>query len=136
MFPLMASVNDDGVQALLNAPNCAVISTHNADGSILSTVVWISLEDGELAVNGAEGRRWCTNLERDHQITALVYPNGNPYEYVEIEGTVAGTHEDGDAHADRLSKKYTGLDTFEGHVPGVARIKFVIAPRRVRYAKG
>ncbi len=132
----MASLKDDGVKALLAAPNCAVISTHNADGSILSTVVWISLEDGELAVNGAEGRRWSTNLERNPRITALVYPDGNPYEYVEIEGTATGTREDGVAHADRLSKKYTGLDTFEGHVPGVARIKFLIAPTRVRYAKG
>jgi PPOX class probable F420-dependent enzyme len=135
MFPLMATLNDDGVQALLGAPNCAVISTTNADGSILSTVVWISLEDGELAVNSAEGRRWPTNLERDPHITALVYPDGNPYEYVEIQGTVAGTHDDANAHIDRLAKKYTGSDTFEGHQPGDVRIKYVIAPTRVRHQK-
>jgi PPOX class probable F420-dependent enzyme len=133
MFPLMASLNDDGVQALLSAPNCAVISTHNADGSILSTVVWISLEDGELAVNSAEGRHWPTNLERDPHITALVYPDGNPYEYVEIQGTVAGTHDDANAHIDRLAKKYTGSDTFGGHQPGHVRIKYVITPTRVRH---
>jgi PPOX class probable F420-dependent enzyme len=133
MFPLMASLNDDGVQALLSAPNCAVISTHNSDGSILSTVVWISLEDGELAVNSAEGRHWPTNLERDPHITALVYPDGNPYEYVEIQGTVAGTHDDANDHIDRLSEKYTGSDTFSGHAPGDVRIKYVITPSRVRH---
>jgi PPOX class probable F420-dependent enzyme len=133
MFPHMATLNDDGVQALLNAPHCAVISTKNADGSILSTVVWISLEDGELAVNSAEGRQWPTNLERDPQITALVYPDGNPYEYVEIQGTVTGTHEDANAHIDRLSEKYTGSATFGGHQPGDVRIKYVITPTRVRH---
>jgi PPOX class probable F420-dependent enzyme len=131
----MASLNDAPVQALLAAPNCAVISTHNADGSILSTVVWISLEDGVLAVNSAEGRRWPTNLERDPRITALVYPDGNPYEYVEIEGTATGTHEDADAHIDRLAKKYTGEDTFGGRTPDSVRVKYVIAPDRVRYEK-
>ena len=131
----MATLNDDGVQALLSAPNCAVISTKNRDGSILSTVVWISLEDGELAVNSAEGRHWPTNLERDPHITALVYPDGNPYEYVEIQGTVTGTHDDAAAHIDRLAKKYTGSDTFQGHQPGDVRVKFVITPTRVRHQK-
>jgi PPOX class probable F420-dependent enzyme len=130
----MATLNDDGVKALLTAPNCAVISTHNADGSILSTVVWISLEDGELAVNSAEGRRWPTNLERDPHITALVYPDGNPYEYVEIEGTATGSRDDADAHIDRLAKKYTGEDTFAGR-SGDVRVKYVIAPTRIRYDK-
>ena len=134
MLPRMATLKDDGVQALLSAPNCAVISTHNADGSILSTVVWISLEDGELAVNSAQGRRWPANLERDPHITALVYPDGNPYEYVEIEGTATGSRTDADAHIDRLAKKYTGEDTFAGR-PGDVRVKYVIAPTRVRYDK-
>jgi PPOX class probable F420-dependent enzyme len=133
MFPRMATLNDDGVRALLGAPNCAVISTHNADGSILSTVVWISLEDGELAVNSAEGRRWPTNLERDPHITAVVCPDGNPYEYVEIEGTVTSTHDGADGHIDRLAKKYTGSDTFGGHQAGDVRVKYVIAPTRVRH---
>jgi PPOX class probable F420-dependent enzyme len=133
MLPPMASLNDDGVKALIDAPNCAVISTHNADGSILSTVVWISLEDGQLAVNSAEGRRWPTNLERDARITALVYPDGNPYDYVEIQGTAEGTLQDADAHIDRLAKKYTGSDTFGGHQPGDVRVKYVITPTRVRH---
>ena len=51
----MASLNDNEVKALLEAPNYAVISTKHPDGSILSTVVWISLEDGVLAVNSSEG---------------------------------------------------------------------------------
>ena len=132
-MPPMASLNDPGVQSLLGAPNCAVISTTDADGTIHSAVVWISLEDGELAINSAEGRRWPTNLERDPRVTAVVYPDGNPYEYVEIQGTAAGTRDDADAHIDRLAKKYTGADTFGGNAPGDVRVKFVITPTRVRH---
>ncbi|MGH2874950.1 MAG: PPOX class F420-dependent oxidoreductase [Solirubrobacteraceae bacterium] len=131
----MASLNDTPVKALLQAPNYAVISTHNADGSILSTVVWISLEDGELAVNSAEGRRWPSNLDRDPHVTALVYAGDNPYDYVEIEGTATGTRDDADDHIDRLAKTYTGQDKYPYRQPGEVRRKYVISPTRVRHEK-
>jgi PPOX class probable F420-dependent enzyme len=128
-----STLNDDAVRALLEGPHCAVISTLNADGSILSTVAWISLEDGELAVNSAEGRRWPTNLDRDPHITALVYPADNPYEYVEVQGTATGTNQDADDHIDRLAKTYTGADSFGGRNDGDVRKKYVITPSRVRH---
>jgi PPOX class probable F420-dependent enzyme len=131
----MSSLQDDAVAALLEAPNCAVISTYNEDGSILSAVVWISLEDGVLAVNSAEGRRWPSNLDRDGRITAVVYPPDNPYEYVEIRGTTAGTNEDADDHIDRLAKKYIGQDTYPYRADGEVRRKYPIAPELVRYQK-
>jgi PPOX class probable F420-dependent enzyme len=131
----MASLNDDAVKALLTAPHHAVISTKNDDGSILSTVAWISLEDGELAVNSAEGRQWPGNLDRDPHITALVYPSDNPYEYVEIQGTAAGTHDGADDHIDRLAQKYIGQETYPFRGTGEVRKKYVITPTRVRHQK-
>ncbi|MGH2858753.1 MAG: PPOX class F420-dependent oxidoreductase [Solirubrobacteraceae bacterium] len=128
-------MNDTPVKALLEGPNYAVISTHNSDGSILSTVVWISLEDGELAVNSAEGRRWPSNLDRDPHVTALVYAGDNPYDYVEIEGTATGTRDDADDHIDRLTKTYIGQDSYPFREPGEVRRKYVISPTRVRHQK-
>jgi PPOX class probable F420-dependent enzyme len=133
MLQIMASLNDDAVQALLAAPHCAVISTRNDDGSILSTVAWISLEDGELAVNSAEGRKWPANLDRDPHITALVYEGDKPYEYVEIQGTASGTHDDADEHIDRLAQKYIGQEKYPFKGPGEVRKKYVITPTRVRH---
>ena len=133
MLQIMASLNDDAIQALLGAPHCAVISTRNDDGSILSTVAWISLEDGELSVNSAEGRQWPANLDRDPHITALVYEGGNPYEYVEIQGTASGTHDDADDHINRLAQKYIGQDEYPFRGPGEVRKKYVITPTRVRH---
>jgi PPOX class probable F420-dependent enzyme len=131
----MASLQDDAVRALLEAPHHAVISTLNDDGSILSAVAWISLEDGQLAVNSAEGRQWPGNLERDPHVTALVYPSDNPYEYVEVRGTARGTREDADDHIDRLAQQYIGQEKYPFRTEGEVRRKFVITPERVRYQK-
>jgi PPOX class probable F420-dependent enzyme len=131
----MARLDDAAVRALLEAPNYAVISTLNADGSIESAVVWASLEGDELAVNSAVGRGWPNNLERDPRVTLLVFPADNPYEYVEIRGTAAGTLDGADDHIDRLAKKYINQDKYPYRQDGEQRIKYVITPQRVRYQK-
>jgi PPOX class probable F420-dependent enzyme len=135
MFGAVASLQDPAIRQLLEGPNHAVVATLNEDGSIHGTVVWISLEDGELAVNSAQGRHWPTNLERDPTITAVVYDQANPYDYVEIRGRATGTRDDADDHIDRLTKKYIGQDKYPGRVPGEVRIKYVIEPLAVRHQK-
>jgi len=131
----MATLNDSEVRRLLSEPNYAVVSTFNADGSILSTIVWISAEDGTVAVNSAKGRLWPTNLERDPRITALVYEAGNPYNYVEIRGRVSATTEGADEHINALTKKYINQDEYPFRQPGEQRIKFVIEPDHIRHQK-
>jgi len=128
----MASLTDPAVRALVEAPNHAVLSTVNQDGSIHGAVVWFSLESGELAVNSAEGRRWPRNLERDPRVTLVVLDPANPYAYAEIRGTAAGTRDDAEAHLDRLARRYLGEDTYRRR-PGEVRRKYVITPLRVRY---
>jgi PPOX class probable F420-dependent enzyme len=129
------TLDDPAVKGLLEAPNYAVVSTLNEDGSILSAVVWVSLENGELAVNSARGRRWPSNLDRDPRVTLIVYPGDNPYDYVEVEGTATGTTEDADDHIDRLAKKYINQDEYPFRQPGEVRVKYVIEPNRVRHQK-
>jgi len=131
----MATLNDSEVKKLLSEPNYAVVSTLNSDGSVLSTIVWISAEDDIVAVNSAKGRRWPTNLERDPRVTALVYEAGNPYNYVEIRGRADATTEGADEHIDALSKKYIGQDEYPFRQPGEQRIKFVIQPDHIRHQK-
>jgi PPOX class probable F420-dependent enzyme len=131
----MASLNDPEVARLLSEPNHAVVSTLNPDGSILSTVVWVNLDGGEVAVNSAKGRRWPTNLERDPHVTVLVYEQGNPYNYVEIRGTARGTTDGADPHINALAKKYIGQDEYPFRQPGEQRVKFVIEPSSIRHQK-
>lgn len=131
----MATLDDPEVRTLLEAPNHAVISTFNADGSVLSIVVWIDAEDGAVAVNSARGRRWPSNLERDPRVTALIYEQENPYNYVEIRGTASATTEGADDHIDRLAKKYIGQDKYPYRQPDEQRVKFVIRPEHVRHQR-
>jgi PPOX class probable F420-dependent enzyme len=128
----MSTITDPEVQELLANPNYAVVSTHNADGSIESTVVWVDGDDGSIAVNSAAGRHWPTNLERDPHITVLVQEAGNPYNFVEIRGTASATTEGADEHIDALAKKYLGVDAYPNRTPGEQRIKFTVTPSRVR----
>jgi len=131
----MATLSDSEVQKLLSEPNFAVVSTINPDGSVLSTIVWISAENGTVAVNSAKGRRWPANLERDPRVTLLVYEAGNPYNYVEIRGTASATTEGADEHIDALAKKYINQDKYPFRQPGEQRVKFVIQPDHVRHQK-
>ena len=131
----MASIDDPGVRRLLEAPNHAVVSTFNDDGSVHNTVVWVNVEDGRPAVNSAVGRRWPTNLQRDPRVNVLVYDQSNPYEYVEIRGTSTASTDGADAHIDRLAKKYLGADSYPFRQPEEQRISFFVAPERVRHQK-
>jgi PPOX class probable F420-dependent enzyme len=132
----VARLDDDEVRRLLDARNHAVVSTVNEDGSVHSTVVWLNVEDGKIALNSAEGRKWPTNLQRDPRVTVVVYDESNPYDYVEIRGTVQATYDGADAHIDRLAQKYAGVDTYPAHEPGVARVKFTVDPVVVRHRAG
>ena len=131
----MASLDDPAVRALLEPANYAVVSTLSPDGSISSSIVWVSLESDELAVNSAAGRKWPTNLDRDGHVTLLVFEAENPYEYVEIRGQATGTREDADGHIDRLAKKYINQDKYPSRTPEEERVKYVITPETVRYVK-
>jgi PPOX class probable F420-dependent enzyme len=133
----MTSINDSGPRELLSAPNYAVVSTVNKDGSIHSTIVWVSAEGDEIAVNSAVGRLWPSNLERDPRISVVVFEAGNPYHFVEIRGTVTETAEgsEADEHINALAKKYIDEDEYPYRQPGEQRIKFTIAPEHVRFVK-
>src|SRR5437588_11606933 len=101
----MTSLTDQPVKDLLEQPNYAVVSTVNKDGSLHSTIVWISAEgDGTVAVNSAVGRIWPTNLERDPHVAVVVFEAGNPYHFIEIRGTATSSRENADEHIDTLAK--------------------------------
>jgi PPOX class probable F420-dependent enzyme len=131
----MTTINDSGPQQLLSDPNYAVVATLNRDGSIHQTVVWVSAEGDDIAVNSAVGRIWPTNLERDPEISVLVQEAGDPYHFVEIRGRATASREDADEHINALAKKYIGQDEYPYRQPGEQRIKFRVTPDHVRYVK-
>src|SRR6201992_1041385 len=131
----MSKLSDQPVQELLQQPNYAVVSTLNEDGSIHSTIAWVSAEDGKVAVNSAKGRKCPPTLERDPRVNILVYEAGNPYNFVEIRGRAEGTTEGADEHINALAKKYINQDEYPFRQPGEQRVKFVVTPERVRHQR-
>ncbi|MGH3427862.1 MAG: PPOX class F420-dependent oxidoreductase [Pseudonocardiaceae bacterium] len=131
----MATLDDPAVKALLDAPNHAVISTVNPDGSIHSTVVWQEVADGALQVNSAVGRRWPRNLDADPHVTVVVFAQDNPYDYVEVRGTATRTTDGADEQIDRLAKKYLGQDRYPFRNEGEQRVRYVVSADRVRHRR-
>jgi PPOX class probable F420-dependent enzyme len=131
----MAKIQDDAVQNLLTKPNYAVVSTLNDDGTIHNAVVWVSAENGSVAVNSAEGRKWPANLDRDPKVTITVYDQQNPYDYVSITGRAEKASSGADDHINALAKKDLDKDEYPFRQPGEERVKFVVTPDKVRHQK-
>jgi PPOX class probable F420-dependent enzyme len=129
----MAAV-EGRAKELLDAPNYATVSTLRRDGSVHTVVVWVDTEGGNAVLNSSEGRVWPRHLERDPRVTINVYDASNPYEYVEVRGRVgeAVRGEEADRNINQLAKKYMNVDEYPYRQPGEVRIKYVIAPDKVR----
>jgi PPOX class probable F420-dependent enzyme len=128
----MSTTIEGRAEELLKAKNFCHVSTLRADGSVQTAPVWIDVQDGRPVLNSAEGRAWPRNLERDPRVTLAVQNMENPYEYVEIRGTVAErTHDGADEHIDSLAKKYMDLDSYPLRQPGEQRVIIRIQPEHV-----
>jgi PPOX class probable F420-dependent enzyme len=122
---------------LVEAPNFVALASEREDGRAHLTVIWADLEDGRIAVNSAEGRKWPENVRRKPEVSLVVVNHESPYEYVSVRGRVVeDTHEGADEHINRLSKKYLGKDEYPFRRPGEQRVKFLIEPERVRVHGG
>lgn len=98
----------DEARALLGAPVHAVLTTINPDGGPQTSVVWSTMDGGDVLFSTIRGRRKCRNLERDPRVSLLAYHPDDPYSYVEIRGSVTLDETGGDELIDRLSRAYTG----------------------------
>jgi PPOX class probable F420-dependent enzyme len=129
----MAEMGDKDVQELLTGPNFGVVSSHNPNGTILSTVIWVGYCDGELSINTAAGRPWCRNVERNPNLTVLVTDRENGNRFVEIRGTAVVTAEGAVDHVQAVARKYTGRDYTWPTGREKQRLKFIVTPEKIRY---
>lgn len=129
----MATLNDKA-RAIIDRPNLAFVATVMADGSPQVTPVWIEREDDTITFNTATGRVKDGNMRRDPRIAIAVADREDDYARVIVRGRVVDMieGEEADRQIDRLSKKYTGNDEYEGHRPGESRVKVVVEPVSIR----
>lgn len=107
----------DSHRDLLDGPVYGVLSTHMADGSIQSTVVWCDYDGKHIAVNTKRGRVKERNIARDPRVTLLLIDTANPFKYLSIRGKVAEVVEHGAfEHLDKLTQKYMGQPHYYGFI--------------------
>jgi PPOX class probable F420-dependent enzyme len=127
-----SSVISPDVAKLLEDKNLAFVATLMKDNSPQITPTWIDLVDGIIIVNTAEGRVKQKNVSRDPRVAISVVDNKNPYNMVSIRGKVIEqTTQDADKHADKMAKKYLGVDKYPFGMPGEKRILLKIRPLKI-----
>ena len=110
----------------------AHLSTLNADGSPQVTPVWVDFDGTNVVINTARGRVKTKNLEREPRVALSIADPENPYRYLGIQGRVVDmTENGGDAHIDKMAKKYLGKDSYPFRAPGEKRVIVKIAPDKV-----
>jgi PPOX class probable F420-dependent enzyme len=116
----------------MTKPAFAQLATVNADGTPQVTPVWVDYDGTHLLVNTARGRVKTKNLERNPRVALSISDPENPYRYVGIQGRVVEMSETGgDAHIDKMAKKYLNKDSYPFRQPGEVRVIVRIAPDKV-----
>jgi PPOX class probable F420-dependent enzyme len=110
----------------------AHLGTAMPGGAPQVTPVWFDYDGQFFRVNSARGRVKDRNMRRNPAVALSIVDPGNPYRYVGVRGRVVDiTEQGGDAHIDRLAKKYLGKDRYPYRRPGEVRVIYTIAPERV-----
>src|SRR6478752_1370758 len=117
---------------LFKKPAFASVATLNADGSPQVTPVWVDFDGTHVLINTAKGRVKAKNFAREPRVALSIADPDNAYRYVGIQGRVVEmTEQGGDAHIDKMAKKYLGKDSYPGRTPGEVRLIVKISPEKV-----
>ena len=117
---------------LLKEKNLVFLATTMKDGSPQVSPVWADFEDDHIMINTAEGRIKHINVLRDPRVAISIVDQNNPLDMTAIRGGVEKIIPDYDyLHANKLTKKYLGLDKYPFRRDGEKRIIFKIKPEKV-----
>lgn len=118
---------------LFSKPAFAHLVTLMPDGSPQVTPVWVDLDGNTVIINTAKGRLKDRNMKRDPRVALAVSDPANPYRYVQVRGRVSDiTENGGDAHIDKMAKKYLNQDSYPYRQPGEVRVVYRITPEHVQ----
>lgn len=128
----MATIPASHADLLTTKAAFANLATLNPDGSPQVTPVWVDFDGTHVIVNTAKGRVKAKNLAREPRVALAISDPDNAYRYLGIQGRVVElTEAGGDAHIDKMAKKYLGKDSYPFRAPGEVRLIVKIAPEKV-----
>ncbi len=95
----------------------AVLTTLMPDGQLQSSIVWADYDGEHVLLNTTLERQKGRNMRANPRVTLLVIDPANGSRWLEVRGRVAAITQEGAlAHADRLTRQYTGKAHFYGDV--------------------
>ena len=128
----MATIPATHADLVTSKPAFANLATLNPDGSPQVTPVWVDFDGSHIIVNTAKGRVKANNLAREPRVALSISDPENGYRYLGVQGRVVEiTEKGGDAHIDKMAKKYLNKDSYPFRQPGEVRVIVKIAPEKV-----
>jgi PPOX class probable F420-dependent enzyme len=114
---------------LIDGKNFATVATILPDGAPQASVVWVKRDGDDVLYSTVKRRRKYQNLVADPRTSLVIYEAADPYEYLEIRGTVTITDDPGKVLIEELALKYTG-ESFQD-APGNQRVIVRVSPSHV-----
>ncbi len=127
----MAIKLPESARKMLQDKAYAHVVTRGTNGRPQVTMVWVDAEGDEVLFNTAEGRKKQENLRRDPHIVISVQDRNNPQAYLLVHGTATMTEAGADAHIDKLTKRFLGVDKYPYRQPGEKRMLVRVAVDRL-----
>ena len=107
---------------LLQRPVHAVLTTMMPDGTPQSSVVWADYDGEYILINTTLERQKGRNMSSNPKVALLVIDPQNSSRWLSVRGQVRElTAEGAEAHADRLTQRYTGKQHFYGDIYPVSQ---------------
>lgn len=102
---------------LLDSPIHAVLSTLMLDGQPQSSIVWVDYDGTHILINTTLERQKGQNMRANPKVSLLVIDPKDASRWVEVRGRVVEISQEGaEAHADLLTRRYTGKQHFYGDI--------------------
>lgn len=113
----MAITIPESHRSLLLEPVHGVLTTMMSDGQPQSSIVWVDYDGTHVLINTTLERQKGRNMRAYARVTLLVIDPGNSSRWIEVRGRVVEiTSVGAEAHADKLTRLYTGKQHFYGDI--------------------
>jgi PPOX class probable F420-dependent enzyme len=126
-------IADPAIRRLFEGKNLVFIASLMKDGSPQVTPTWVDIEDGTILFNTAVGRTKQKNVSRDQRVALAIVDQDNQFDMVTVRGKVVEQikGKESEDHADKLTKKYLGIDRYILRAPDEERILLKIKPEKI-----
>jgi PPOX class probable F420-dependent enzyme len=113
----MSIIIPDSHLDLLCGPVHAVLTTLMPDAQPQSSIVWADYDGAHVLVNTTLERQKGRNMQADPRVTLLLVDPADGNRWLEVRGKVVEmTTQGAEAHADKLTRLYTGKQHFYGDI--------------------